>query len=47
VSGYYFAHPNSQYFGVAKINNEQVQDYAQRKNIAVEQAQKLLQQNLS
>jgi 5-methyltetrahydrofolate--homocysteine methyltransferase len=31
VSGYYFAHPDSQYFGVGKIHRDQVEDYAQRK----------------
>ena len=31
VSGFYFAHPESQYFGIGKINHDQVQDYAKRR----------------
>ena len=33
VSGWYFSHPDARYFGVGKINRDQVQDYAQRKGI--------------
>ena len=32
VSGWYFSHPDSRYFGLGKINRDQVNDYAQRKN---------------
>lgn len=46
VSGWYFGHPQSQYFGVAKISQEQAQDYAKRKGISIEQAEKLLSPNL-
>ena len=46
VSGWYFGHPESKYFGVAKINDEQAQDYANRKGISLEQAQRLLSPNL-
>ncbi len=46
VSGWYFAHPESQYFGVAKINQEQVEDYASRKGISLDQAERLLSPNL-
>ena len=35
VSGWYFAHPESRYFGVAKINQQQVEDYAKRKGVSV------------
>jgi 5-methyltetrahydrofolate--homocysteine methyltransferase len=42
VSGLYFAHPFSHYFGVGKITREQVEDYAKRKNISVEEAEKWL-----
>lgn len=42
VSGWYFAHPDARYFGVAKINQQQVENYASRKGISVEQAEKLL-----
>ncbi len=42
VSGYYFAHPEARYFGVGKITNDQVADFAERKNISFEDAQKWL-----
>ena len=47
VSGYYFAHPESRYFGLGKITEEQVADYAQRKGISKEMAMKWLEPNLS
>ncbi|SMN14908.1 5-methyltetrahydrofolate--homocysteine methyltransferase [uncultured Candidatus Thioglobus sp.] len=46
VSGWYFAHPDSRYFGVAKINQEQLEDYASRKGISPDQAERLLSPNL-
>jgi 5-methyltetrahydrofolate--homocysteine methyltransferase len=46
VSGYYFSHEFSQYFNLGKISEEQVEDYARRKNIPVELAKKYLRQNL-
>jgi 5-methyltetrahydrofolate--homocysteine methyltransferase len=46
VSGWYFAHPESRYFGVAKINQQQVEDYAKRKGVSVEDAERLLSPNL-
>ena len=42
VSGYYFAHPEAKYFVVGKVAKDQVEDYAKRKGIAVEQAEKFL-----
>jgi len=42
VSGFYFAHPDSRYFAVGKIMNDQVLDYAERKGIAKEAAERLL-----
>jgi 5-methyltetrahydrofolate--homocysteine methyltransferase len=42
VSGLYMAHPQSHYFGLGKINNEQVQNYAERKKIKLPDAQKWL-----
>jgi 5-methyltetrahydrofolate--homocysteine methyltransferase len=42
VSGYYFAHPQAKYFGLNKITNEQLQDYAQRKGISTAEAEKWL-----
>jgi 5-methyltetrahydrofolate--homocysteine methyltransferase len=47
VSGYYFAHPEASYFGLGKINPDQLQDYAKRKNIPLEKAIKWLQPNLN
>lgn len=46
VSGWYFAHPQSKYFGVAKINNEQAQRYAKSKGVSLQQAKRLLSANL-
>ena len=42
VSGLYFAHPEAKYFGVGKINRDQVMDYAGRKNMTVEAVEKWL-----
>jgi 5-methyltetrahydrofolate--homocysteine methyltransferase len=47
VSGYYFAHPESKYFGLGKIGKDQVTDYAKRKGITLETAEKWLQPNLN
>ena len=46
VSGYYFAHPKSQYFGLGKIKNDQLFDYIRRRNISLEEAKKWLNYNL-
>ncbi|MBW8708049.1 MAG: cobalamin-dependent protein, partial [Alphaproteobacteria bacterium] len=42
VSGFYFAHPESRYFGIGKIERDQVEDYARRKGWAVEEAERWL-----
>jgi len=42
VSGLYFAHPESYYFGVAKVERDQVEDYAQRKGMAIEDVERWL-----
>lgn len=42
VSGWYFAHPQSQYFGIGKIQKDQVEDYAKRKGMSVEEVEKWL-----
>jgi 5-methyltetrahydrofolate--homocysteine methyltransferase len=47
VSGLYFSHPQSHYFGIGKINKEQVEDYAKRKGMKFEEAEKWLGPNLS
>jgi 5-methyltetrahydrofolate--homocysteine methyltransferase len=46
VSGYYFSHPKAKYFGVGKVNKDQVEDYAKRRGIRIEQAEKWLSPNL-
>ncbi len=46
VSGYYFSHPDSKYFTVGKINREQVEDYAVRKGMSVDEAERWLAPNL-
>ena len=47
VSGYYFAHPEARYFGLGKIAKDQLNDYRQRRNISVEEAEKWLRPNLN
>ncbi len=42
VSGWYFAHPESKYFGVGKIEQDQLKDYAQRKEMNLEEATRWL-----
>ncbi|TNF39395.1 MAG: methionine synthase, partial [Cytophagales bacterium] len=47
VSGFYFGHPESKYFGLGKIAEDQVASYAMRKGISLEQAERLLSPNLA
>jgi 5-methyltetrahydrofolate--homocysteine methyltransferase len=47
VSGYYFWHPQAQYFGVGKIGRDQVEDYAGRKGMDVATAERWLSPNLN
>ncbi len=47
VSGYYFSHPESTYFGVSDIGRDQVQDYAERKGWSLREAEKWLAPNLA
>ena len=42
VSGYYFSNPDSRYFGLGKIDNDQLEDYAKRRNISIDKAKKWL-----
>ena len=42
VCGWYFAHPESKYFGVGKIDADQLKDYAERKEMTLEEAAKWL-----
>ena len=46
VSGYYFAHPEAQYFGVGKITKDQVQSFSERKKIDLKEAEKWLRPNI-
>lgn len=47
VSGLYFSHPHSKYFGLGKINKDQVADYAERKGMSIEEVERWLSPNLS
>jgi 5-methyltetrahydrofolate--homocysteine methyltransferase len=47
VSGFYFSHPESRYFGLGKIGKDQVDDYAKRKNMSVETVERWLGPNLN
>ena len=46
VSGFYFGHRDSQYFGVARIGRDQLEDYAARRGVSVECAERWLRPNL-
>jgi 5-methyltetrahydrofolate--homocysteine methyltransferase len=47
IIGFYFAHELSRYFGVGKINKDQVADYARRKGLSVSAVEKWLSPNLA
>ncbi len=47
VSGLYFAHPQARYFAVGKLNKDQIEDYAKRKGMALNEAEKWLGPNLA
>jgi 5-methyltetrahydrofolate--homocysteine methyltransferase len=47
VSGLYFAHPESRYFSLGKIDRDQVQDYAERKGMSVKEVERWLGPNLN
>jgi 5-methyltetrahydrofolate--homocysteine methyltransferase len=42
VSGWYFSHPDSKYFGLGKIGKDQVEDYAKRKQMSLEEVERWL-----
>ncbi|MFN5931092.1 MAG: vitamin B12 dependent-methionine synthase activation domain-containing protein, partial [Sphingobacteriales bacterium] len=46
ICGWYIAHPESKYFGLGKIKQDQVADYAERKGMELAVAEKWLQHNL-
>ena len=47
VSGFYFGHPDAEYFGVARIGEDQVEDYAARRNVSLDRARQWLRPNLN
>lgn len=47
VSGYYFSHPECRYFGVGRIDPDQVEDYAARKSMTVREVERWLASNLN
>ncbi|NTS75427.1 methionine synthase [Catenovulum sp. SM1970] len=47
VSGWYFAHPESKYFAVGKVSKDQIESYAERTGMTVEETERWLQSNLS
>src|SRR5690606_845799 len=47
VSGYYFANPEARYFGLGKIKEDQVEDFAKRKNMNIEEATNWLKTNIA
>ncbi|MBK9004824.1 MAG: methionine synthase [Sphingomonadales bacterium] len=47
VSGFYFGHPQSEYFGVARIGEDQVTDYAARRGLGMDKARQYLRPNLN
>jgi 5-methyltetrahydrofolate--homocysteine methyltransferase len=46
ISGWYFSHPDSRYFGLGKINRDQIKNYAQRKGLELKTIEKWLSPNL-
>jgi 5-methyltetrahydrofolate--homocysteine methyltransferase len=46
VSGWYFSHPQSRYLAVGRIDRDQVEDYALRKDMSVEEVERWLAPNL-
>ena len=47
VSGFYFAHPQARYFGLGRISKDQIEDYAKRKNMPVEDVERWMGPNLN
>jgi 5-methyltetrahydrofolate--homocysteine methyltransferase len=46
VCGWYFAHPESKYFGVGKIQQDQLEDYAKRKEMPLDEMERWLRPSL-
>lgn len=47
VSGFYFAHPESRYFGLGKVSRDQINDYIERRNEGLEESERWLASSLS
>jgi len=47
VSGFYFANPDAKYFGLGKIERDQVESYAERKGMTLAEAERWLAPNLN
>jgi 5-methyltetrahydrofolate--homocysteine methyltransferase len=47
VSGFYFGHPQAEYFGVARVGDDQVSDYADRRGLTLDKARQYLRPNLN
>ena len=47
VSGWYFSHPDAHYFGIGRMGRDQLLDYAARKGVSVESAERWLSPNLA
>ena len=47
IAGFYFSHPQSHYFGIGRVDRDQVEDYARRKEISLDLAEKYLGANLA
>jgi 5-methyltetrahydrofolate--homocysteine methyltransferase len=46
VSGWYFSHPNSRYFGLGKVNKDQIESYTKRKGMSLQEVERWLSPNL-
>ena len=46
VSGYYFANPDAKYFSVGEVQDDQISDYAKRKNKSIKEIEKWLRSNI-
>jgi 5-methyltetrahydrofolate--homocysteine methyltransferase len=47
VSGFYLSHPQSQYFAVGRVGRDQMEDYARRKGVPVQEVERWLASNLA
>ncbi len=47
VSGLYLSHPQAKYFNIGRIGRDQLEDYAARQGVSIEQAERWLRPNLA